>query len=255
MNAAAKNWWAVFFLAATAMTAPLKAVNVNGTVVIRKKLTRRRVTAQVPLYQRGTAVELGADPEQDPLAFERSRVAIYLEGQFPVDRGVVPTVPSVPAKMEQMNRRFVPETLVIEAGSKVSFPNMDPIFHNVFSLSGSRSFDLGNYPKGDTRMVTFSEPGVVYVNCHLHSNMTGTIVVTPNRWHTKADRDGRFELQDVPAGKYTIVAWHKAAGYFRQTVTVQAAMEPVEFLIPIDDQGRILMPSSHAGVKPSRVTE
>jgi plastocyanin len=257
MNAAARNWWAVSFLAATAMTAPLKAVNIDGTVVIRKKLTRRRVTAQVPLYQRGTAVELGADPEQDPLAFERSRVAIYLEGQFPEEHGASDALmaPAAPAKMEQTNRQFVPETLVIQAGSKVSFPNLDPIFHNVFSLSGAKSFDLGNYPKGDTRVVTFSEPGVVYVNCHLHSNMTGTIVVTPNRWHTKADRDGRFELQDVPEGKYTIVAWHKAAGYFRQTVTVAAVMEPIEFLIPVDDQGRTLAPSSHKGGQPSRVHE
>jgi plastocyanin len=217
---------------------PSRAERIEGTIVIRKKLTKRRVTAQVPVYQRGPAVELSTDREEDPLAFERSRVAVYLEGRFPQQPS---TADAVGARMEQVNRRFWPETVVIEAGSKVSFPNNDPIFHNVFSLSGPKTFDLGNYPKGDTRMVMFLEPGIVYVNCHLHPNMTGTIVVAPNRWNTQADRDGHFTLPDVPPGKYTIVAWHKAAGFFRQTVVVGADRdENVEFLIPIDESGRAL---------------
>jgi plastocyanin len=143
------------------------------------------------------------------------------------------------AKIEQTNRRFLPDMLVIQAGSKVSFPNLDPIFHNVFSLSGPRTFDLGNYPKGDTRVVAFPEPGVVYVNCHLHPNMAAAIVVAPNRWNTKADREGRFVLRDVPPGKYTIVAWHKAAGFFRQQIQiVEGRDERVEFLIPVEENGQ-----------------
>jgi plastocyanin len=217
-----------------------RAERIEGTIVIKKKLTKRRVTAQVPMYQRGPAVELSADREEDPLAFERSRVVVYLEGRIPSQAADTAENP-VAAKMEQVNRRFMPETVVIQAGSKVSFPNNDPIFHNVFSLSGPKTFDLGNYPKGDTRMVMFPEPGIVYVNCHLHPNMTATIVVTPNKWNTQADREGRFALQDVPPGKYTIVAWHKAAGFFRQTVVVGAGRdESVEFLIPIDESGRAI---------------
>jgi plastocyanin len=222
-----------------------QAASIEGTVVIKKKLTKRRVTAEMPVYERGTAVELGADQEGDPLAFERSRVAVYLEGRFPGEVSAAPaeqkpgTKPVL--KMEQTNRRFSPETLVIQAGSRVSFPNNDPIFHNVFSLSGPKTFDLGNYPKGDTRIVAFPEPGIVYVNCHLHPNMTATIVVAPNKWSTGVDSDGQFELKDVPPGKYTIVAWHKAAGFFRQTVEVAAGREErVEFLIPIDENGRTL---------------
>jgi plastocyanin len=217
---------------------PGRAERIEGTVVIRKKLTKRRVTAEVPMYQRGPAVELTADLEDDPLALERSRVAIYLEGRYPSRAS---TTDVVAAKMEQVNRRFSPETVVIQAGSRVSFPNNDPIFHNVFSLSGPKTFDLGNYPKGDTRMVMFPQPGIVYVNCHLHPNMTATIVVAPNRWNTQAGRDGRFALRDVPPGKYTIVAWHKAAGFFRQTVVVTAGRdENVEFLIPIDESGHAI---------------
>jgi plastocyanin len=239
------------FVMAAAPVVPVHAENIEGTIVIKKKLTKRRVTAEVPMYERGPAVELGANTEEDPLAFERSRVAVYLEGHFPAPVPATPVavnqvvaqavVKPVVVKMEQTNRRFSPEMLVIQAGSKVSFPNNDPIFHNVFSLSGPKTFDLGNYPRGDTRIVTFPEPGIVFVNCHLHPNMTAAIVVAPNQWNTRADRDGRFELPDVPPGKYTIVAWHKAAGFLRQTVVVEPGRnERVEFLIPFDENGRAL---------------
>ena len=220
----------------------LAAQSIEGTVVIKKKLTKRRVTASVSLYERGPAVELDADADADPLTFERSRVAIYLEGGTPSEPAGDRTVPplSIP-RMEQTNRRFSPDTLVIQAGSQVSFPNLDPVFHNVFSLSKSRTFDLGNYSKGNTRLVTFPKPGIVYVDCHLHPNMAGTIIVAPNRWNTKADGDGRFVLKDVPPGNYTIVAWHKAAGFFRQQVQIGAHRDArVEFLIPVDENGRRL---------------
>ena len=124
------------------------------------------------------------------------------------------------AAIEQRDRRFVPDLVVIAAGSAVSFPNFDPIFHNVFSLSKAKSFDLGNYPQGQSRLVTFPAPGVVAVYCHLHSNMAATIVVVPNRWATQADGKGGFALKDVPAGTYKVVAWHKTAGIFRKTVTI-----------------------------------
>lgn len=231
---------AVTFLFITLITASgLGARNIEGVVVVKKKLTKRRVTAAVPLYERGTAVGLDPDTEADPLALERSRVAVYLEGKIP--SGSVPAEPV--ATIEQINRRFSPETLVVTAGSKVSFPNHDPVFHNIFSLSSPKTFDLGNYPKGDTRVVTFSEPGVVYVNCHLHPNMSAAIVVTPNRWNTKADREGHFALKDVPPGKYRVVAWHRTAGFFRQEVEVVADRDDkIEFLIPIDENGRKLEP-------------
>jgi plastocyanin len=220
-------------LAVFATFFPLHAESVTGRIMITKKLTRRRVTASVPLYERGPAVGLGTDTEDDPLAFERSRVVVYLEGG---DGGSPRAADSQPAaRIEQRNRRFSPETLIIEAGSKVSFPNFDPIFHNVFSFSRVKTFDLGNYPRGETRVVTFPTPGIVYVNCHLHSNMTATIVVAPNRWNAKADRDGVFELPGVPPGRYTIVAWHKAAGFFRQKIDIKSGQGAhVEFLIPIN---------------------
>jgi hypothetical protein len=208
--------------------------DVTGTILIKKKLTKPSVTASVSIYQRGTAVELGKDAAEDPLAYERSRVVIYLEG--PGLPQVVPArLGSVP--MQQLDRRFAPDLLVVPAGSAVSFPNMDPIFHNIFSLSKAKEFDLGSYNKGESRSVTFSKPGVVYVYCHLHPNMAATIMVTPNRWYARADASGQFRIPNVPPGQYTVVAWHKAAGFFRKQVVIEAGHNSaVDFFIPIGDE-------------------
>ncbi len=208
----------------------LRANDISGTIVIQHKLTKPRVTPAEDLYERGAAVPLGADQEQDPLAYERTHVAVYLEGDLP-SQGVT-------ADLNQQDRRFTPDLIVIPAGSTVSFPNLDPIFHNVFSLSKAKSFDLGNYPKDHARTVTFLKPGIVIVGCHLHANMSAVIVVTPNRWSTTADPEGHFTLPAVPPGTYTIVAWHKSAGFFRKKIEVtDGHAASVEFVIPLDENG------------------
>src|SRR5580765_6195400 len=148
--------------------------DIRGVITIERKLTPRNVTPAAGLYQRGAPVALQSDTRENALDYERSHVVVYLEGE---QRAAA----SVTAEMEQQNRRFAPDLVVIPAGSSVSFPNFDPIFHNVFSLSKPKSFDLGNYSKGQTRMVTFSKPGIVAVYCHLHPNMAGTVLVTPNQ--------------------------------------------------------------------------
>ena len=208
----------------------LSAESIQGTIIIKRKLTKPRVTAPLSLYQRGPSVDLGQDStaglNNDPLAMERERVAIWIEGRAGSAAGLY--------TMDQKQRRFSPEMLIIPAGSRVSFPNLDPIFHNIFSLSKPKSFDLGNYPEGATRIVTFPVPGIVYVNCHLHPNMAATIVVTPNRWGAIPDASGRFSLHNLPPGKYTIVAWHRAAGFFRQEIeVVPGSGASVEFFIPL----------------------
>jgi len=209
-------------------SALLAGADIHGTIVIQRRLTRRNVTASAGMYQRGVAVELGADSEEDALAFERSHVAIYIEG---ATDAAAPGV--VKASIEQRDRRFAPDLVVIPKGSAISFPNFDPIFHNVFSLSKVKSFDLGNYPDGQSRTVTFPSPGLVAVYCHLHSNMSATIVVAPNRWATKADGKGGFMLADVPAGTYSVVAWHKTAGTFRKTIVIGEKHDAdVSFTLP-----------------------
>lgn len=212
-------------------TAPAHPAEIHGSVIIERRLTKAKVTAAASSYSRGVGVELQSDSSGDGLDFERSHVVIYLEGAL----GSKP----VTATLEQKGRQFLPDLLVVPVGSTVSFPNLDPIFHNVFSLSKPKEFDLGNYPKDHTRTVTFAKSGVVFVNCHLHSNMSAVIVIAPNQWNTRSDAAGHFRISDVPAGNYTIVAWHKAAGFFRQPVTViDSGSTPVSFFIPLAADGR-----------------
>ncbi|MES2390300.1 MAG: carboxypeptidase regulatory-like domain-containing protein [Acidobacteriota bacterium] len=209
--------------------------DISGTILIKKKLTKRSVTAPVSIYQRGTVVELGKDEQQDPIAYERSRVVVYLEGPDPNKE---PAPRPTGLQMRQINRRFTPDLLVVPAGTSISFPNMDPIFHNIFSLSKPKTFDLGSYDKGATRNVEFPKPGVVYVYCHLHPNMEATVFVTPNRYYVRPDATGHFRIPDVPPGHYTVVAWHKAAGFFRKPLTVEAGHGAVvSFFIPLSADG------------------
>jgi plastocyanin len=221
----------LLLLAIFALSICAEAQNINGTILIKRKLTKRRVTPAVSIYQRGTSVELGKDAQEDPLDFEQSQVVIYIEGPGPSAAD-----PAGSFKIQQLNRRFSPDLLVVPVGSTVSFPNMDPIFHNIFSLSRPRAFDLGSYDKGETREVVFPKPGMVDVYCHLHPNMSATIVVTPNRWYARSDRTGKYEIKDVPPGKYTVVAWHKSAGFFRKSILVEAGHDSVaDFFIPIGE--------------------
>jgi plastocyanin len=207
----------------------IPAGDIQGTIIVRRTLTKRRVTASMGAYDRGVAVDLKKDSSADPISFERERVIVYLEGDLPSLTG------SITAEIDQENRRFVPDTLWIPAGSTVSFPNLDPIFHNVFSLSKPKEFDLGNYTRDHAKSVVFSKPGIVFVNCHLHPNMSAAIVISPNRFGVKAGPDGKFVLAGVPPGSYTIVAWHKTAGFFRQRVTVSDKPVAVEFFIPLGE--------------------
>jgi len=224
-------------IAATGAVACAFAADITGTITVKQRLTHPSVTAAVSMYERGPAVELGKDAESDPLAAERERVVVWIDGNGPAVPGAASgaTSGATSASMQQINRRFEPDIVVIPRGSTVAFPNMDPIFHNVFSLSKPKSFDLGNYPKGDTRTVVFQKSGIVYVNCRLHPNMAGVVLVTPNQWYAKVGRDGQYALRDVPPGTYTVVAWHKTTGFIRREVQVTEGPDAVlNFLVPID---------------------
>lgn len=205
------------------------AAGIDGVITIKRKLTKRKVTIDADDYQRGTAVTARGDAYSD-LASERAHVAVYIEGT-----SIAPAAAITERVMKQQHRAFSPDLLVVPAGSTVSFPNLDPIFHNVFSLSKPKSFDLGNYPANQTRKVVFHKPGIVTVNCHLHPNMSAAIVVTPNAWAVLAGGDGKFAFPGVPPGRYTLVAWHKAAGFFRQEVEVPPnGTAQAGFFIPLD---------------------
>ncbi|HTT21031.1 MAG TPA: carboxypeptidase regulatory-like domain-containing protein [Candidatus Sulfotelmatobacter sp.] len=189
------------------------AGEISGQIIIAKTLTKKQV--YLPAYQlRGVSSTLRQD-DSGPVN-EYSDMVVFLEGELP-DAGS-----PIRAELIQRNQRFEPQLLVIPVGSTVSFPNADPIYHNVFSLSGAKRFDLGYYPEGHTRTIQFDLPGVVQIYCHLHPNMYAAVVVTPNEWYTRPAGDGSFALSRVPPGDYRLVVWHMHAGFFRKEVHVNA---------------------------------
>lgn len=115
------------------------------------------------------------------------------------------------ARIEQKGRAFVPDLVAVTVGGKVAFPNVDAFLHNVFSNTGTRKFDLGSFKKGESKEKEFPAPGVVDVYCNIHPEMAATILVLPNRRHTRARPDGSFTLDGVPAGTWTVFAYTRRA--------------------------------------------
>ncbi len=126
-------------------------------------------------------------------------------------------------EMVQQDTAFAPAAIFVPLGGSVDFPNADPFFHNVFSYSSSRRFDLGRYPQGQAKSVTFEEPGVVSVFCEVHEKMRGVIVVTENPHNAVVAEDGSFRIEGVPAGEHEIVFWSADHDPVQQTVVVTAA--------------------------------
>lgn len=129
-------------------------------------------------------------------------------------------------EMQQKNRRFVPDLAAVTVGDKVAFPNGDPFLHNVFSQSPPRKFDLGSFKKGDSKDRQFTTAGVVEVYCNIHPEMAATILVLPNRRHTRAGADGRFVIDGVPEGTWTVFAYtRRASKPASAKVTVKAGAD------------------------------
>ena len=120
-----------------------------------------------------------------------------------------------------------------------SFPAYSRVFASASNVQQKGIAKLP--PAGDEARFTFVKPGVIFVGCHLHPNMGAVIVVTPNSWCAMADRTGQFTLNRVPPGSYTVVAWHKAAGVFRQRIQVRDdRAAAVQFVIPLDAPAKYL---------------
>lgn len=130
------------------------------------------------------------------------------------------------ATIAQKGRAFVPELVAITVNDKVAFPNFDPLLHNVFSQSSARKFDLGSFTRGESKERRFPEPGVVDVYCNIHPEMAATILVLPNRRHTRVNADGTFVIEGVPSGAWTVFAYaRRATKPVSAKVTVLAGAE------------------------------
>lgn len=125
------------------------------------------------------------------------------------------------AVMDQRHQQFVPRVLAVPVGTTVDFPNSDQVLHNVFSASPAKRFDLGMYPQGESRSTTFDSPGVVHVQCNVHSRMEGFVVVHTNPYAAVTDAHGGYTIPNVPAGSYQVRVWHEDAAEQRLPVTVQ----------------------------------
>jgi plastocyanin len=127
-----------------------------------------------------------------------------------------------PAVLRQRSLKFAPQVLAVQAGTVVDFPNDDRVFHNVFSFRDGKKFDLGVYPVGSTRQVTFTQAGVSRLFCNIHPNMAGYVVVVDTRWFGSSDAEGRFHIADVEPGTYTWHAWRAAGPVVSGSVAVRA---------------------------------
>jgi plastocyanin len=218
----------------TAVDLPAAAAQsgrIEGTVTLSRALASRR-----PRLRIYSDAGKGSTPPSQPapdLADEYANVVIYLERDQVGALAAAPSRHPAQPTMTQKDERFIPHVLPIMRGTTVAFPNEDEIFHNVFSLSGPKRFDLPKYPAGASRSVTFPKAGIVNVFCHIHTDMSAVIVVLDNPFFA-TPAGGKFAIDDVPPGDYVIVAWHERIKPVKQRVRV-AAGQPVtvSFNIPL----------------------
>lgn len=140
------------------------------------------------------------------------------------------------AQISMLSRQFQPRVAVVTAGSRVAFPNRDPFSHNIFSNVTGAAFDLGLYPKGESREAEFRRPGVYPVYCNIHARMTGYVLALGTPWHAQAGVDGRWTIPDVPAGRYVAHFWHdRAPEQTREVVVTREGLANVD--APLDARG------------------
>jgi plastocyanin len=199
-----------------------------GSISGHVKLTSRVRGVPLPsnVYQsRGVhRHDAGSTPEiRNVVVFLKNAA---FRGALPAGHGVI----------QQQDEAFTPRVLAVTRGSTVDFPNSDPYFHNVFSLSSAAEFNLGRYPQGKSKSRTFTRAGLVKVYCQIHSHMSATIMVLDHPYFTTPDLDGSFTLPQVPEGRYTIVGWHERVGEQTSIIQIEAGRTAsVELSLPLGD--------------------
>jgi plastocyanin len=183
--------------------------------VLRGKV---EVRLAAPSAERPDVSALGMPDRRDTL--DRRTAVVFLET---APRGAFEVPSPGRAVLDQRDETFVPHVLAVTVGTTVEFPNSDRVFHNVFSLSKAKRFDLGRYPRGDSRSVRFDQPGMVRVFCEIHSHMSAFVLVFAHRFFDTTDEAGRYRIEGVPPGSYTLAVWNE--GEVRSTRTVRVPAE------------------------------
>jgi plastocyanin len=187
---------------------------------------------------------LPAAAEDGPSGAVSGRVRVAVEGTRIADAGPIvaylqplagtpaPATPRSVPKIHQKDARFSPQFLAISAGQSVAMPNDDAIYHNVFSYSTPNDFDLGLYPAGESRTVTFRHAGVVRTYCSIHESMSGTIFVAPTPYFAVIRPSGDFEIRDVMPGRYKLTTWCERLPAVSREIEVRAGKSsPVDLVI------------------------
>ena len=228
--------WCATALALLTATAPLSSTAAGEAV--QQRATTGRLEGQVRLVMPpASAVPSGVYPSRrvsrpTPKASEIANVVVFLKGV--AHRG---DLPITTATIVQKDEAFEPRVVAITRGSTIDFPNADPFFHNVFSLSRGTTFDLGRYPRGMKQSKTFTTAGLVKVYCHIHSHMTASIMVFDHPYFRIPSADGTFSMDDIPPGAYQVSAWHERIGESTTPVKIEAGRTArVEFALPVQQQ-------------------
>jgi plastocyanin len=216
-----------------------------GTVEISTALATRR-----PRFRIYSDAGPGSIPpaQKTDISDELRNVIVYVESATgPADGNGALVDGTSPSRLDslrhgvmaQADEHFDPHVLAVLQGARVDFPNYDDIYHNVFSLSSVRTFDLGRYPKGSSKSITFAKPGIVQVFCHIHSDMSAVVYVLPNPFFATPGAGGHYEIDGVPAGDYTVVGWHERTKPVAQRIHVVAGQTTtVNFNLPLESEPR-----------------
>jgi len=197
----AGTWWIVAWLGLAGADA-CPAATLRGTLHVPASAQR---IEPVSLAYTGQA---GSLPDARPTVHGAvTDAVIYLDRIPAAAESALAATDAHPA-LVQRDQSFDPRVLAVTVGTTVEFPNADPIYHNVFSVSPVKRFDLGRYPKGRSKRVTFDRAGLVNVYCEIHSNMAAFVLVLPNHAFARPDADGAFALPDLPPGRYQLKVWH-----------------------------------------------
>jgi plastocyanin len=172
------------------------------------------VAGRVSLVKNGTPVA------------DASNCVVWIEGLRLVG-GPVPAASGRPGRVEMKSqgKKFVPRVVAVAKNADVEFPNVDPIYHNVFSVSPANRFDLGLYRSGGSKGKKFEEPGIVRVYCNIHPQMVGFVMVVDSDFAAVTGADGAFRFENVPAGNWQIRVWNEEAGETRIPASVRGRTE------------------------------
>ncbi len=201
----------IFSAVASTGTPQRSGTAANGSIRGRVELRR---TAAVP-ERRPTVSSLETPSRIDATNYGKS--VVYLDT---APRSAFEQVEPEHAAMDQRNETFVPHLLAITTGTVVDFPNSDPIYHNVFSLSKTKTFDLGRYGSGHSKPIRFDRPGIVRVFCDIHSHMNAFILVFNHPFFAVTDAEGRYHIDRIPPGSYSVIAWNEGLSSEPKSVQV-----------------------------------